>query len=378
MDKLTSTATAKRVFDLTVTLVMAPLWVPVCLMCALALRVTAGAPVIYRSERRVVGQHAQTVTKFRTMVRNADRLLNRETVPITGTCFLNIPPDHPVYTPVGRVIERFALTELPQLLDVLKGSMSLVGNRPLPENVVHALVQLHPHAEDRFLTRGGLTGPVQLVGRDHISDEDRLAIEIDYCLLSLYSYRWRVDALILINTVMVALKLRRGFTASQVRALLADCLPGRSTVCANRRQTALRFRAHRPKAMFVDGHVVDLNDFGYRGIRVTGALPFRVKSQLNVQLGDTATSTAPSASVRWSRQLSDGRFESGLSLPAGSGWAQQLAQHRAHRGNVTLSIGGSSAASPGSRRWPAWFPRLRRSRPVDEAPAVSLLSERQS
>lgn len=263
---------AKRVFDLVVTVLVMPLWLPVCLIAAFALRISAGSPVIYRSRRRVVGGRTETIAKFRTMARNAEQLLNRETVPITDTCFLNIPPEHPVYTPVGRFLERFALTELPQLLYVLGGTMSLVGNRPLPENVVQALRRNYPYAEDRFLVHGGLTGPVQLIGRDALSDEDRLAIEIDYCLLSKFGYRWRVDALILWNTVMVALRLRPGYSVAQVRALLAASgdTHGAAATEFDRRQSALRFAAKGRQLLMIDGEEFVVSDFGYRGLRVTG------------------------------------------------------------------------------------------------------------
>ncbi|MEP7300054.1 MAG: sugar transferase [Caldimonas sp.] len=332
MDSLAPLARPKRVFDVAVTLLMAPLWVPVCLIAALALRITAGTPVTYRSRRRVVGSRTQTVTKFRTMVRNAEQVLNRETVPITDTCFLNIPPEHPVYTPVGRALERYALTELPQLLHVLAGKMSLVGNRPLPENVVRALRQRYPYAEDRFLAPGGLTGPVQLIGRDEVSDEDRLAIEIDYCLLAIFSYRWRVDALILWNTVMVALKLKPGYDVAQVRSMLAACLRGRRTGIgpgADRRQTSLRFAVPRRQSLVINGDEFVINDFGYRGLRLTGDRPLQLKGPARFSVVDGPVGELR-ARVCWTRKLPDGPFEIGLALAPGDASALHIGQYMQH------------------------------------------------
>jgi lipopolysaccharide/colanic/teichoic acid biosynthesis glycosyltransferase len=154
------------------------------------------------------------------MRRNADRVANRETVPVTTQRFLNIPIDSPLYTPVGRVIERFALTELPQLLHVLRGRMTLVGNRPLPENVIASLREIYPDAEARFLSPAGLSGPVQLVGRSFISDRDRLSLETAYCRFVEESYTMRLDFMILWHTVMIALFPSRRMAVEQVHEVM--------------------------------------------------------------------------------------------------------------------------------------------------------------
>lgn len=210
----------KRLFDLVVCLLAAAVWIPVLVACSLANWLGAGRPVFYVSERRVFRSRSIPVLKFRTMVRNADRIANRHTVPIAGTRFLNIPPDSPLYTGVGRGLERYHLTELPQLVHVLKGQMTLVGNRPLPENVIGALREQFPWAEDRFLIEAGMTGPVQLVGRDNISDEARLTLEVDYCRACNGSYSPVLDLTIIFYTVLMALRLRDCFTVEEVRRLM--------------------------------------------------------------------------------------------------------------------------------------------------------------
>ncbi|WP_110208508.1 sugar transferase [Nocardioides daejeonensis] len=211
----------KRFFDLFVTLASAVVWVPVVLTAALAVLVLEGRPVFYRSTRRVSSGPAIQVVKFRTMVRNAAEIANRETVPVDGsTRFLNIPGDSPLYTGIGRLLEKVALTELPQFRHVLRGEMSIVGNRPLPQNVVDCLLEEFPDAEDRFVTPAGLTGPSQLVGRDFLSDEDRLALEGAYCRGAERNYSFRLDFLILLYTVLVVLRLRKGFTPAEVIALV--------------------------------------------------------------------------------------------------------------------------------------------------------------
>lgn len=215
--------TSKRAFDLFVTLTATVAWVPALLLTALAILVLEGRPVFYVS-RRVVGRgRVARVIKFRTMIRNADKVFNREVVPVTdGVRFLNTPPESPLYTPIGRLIERIAFTELPQLLLVLKGDMSLVGNRPLPENVVESLREAYPDVDDRFGTPAGMTGPVQLIGRERLTDGQRLDLEKTYCRVAAEANTWRVDFLILLYTVLEALRLRHPMRMGQIRDFLLE------------------------------------------------------------------------------------------------------------------------------------------------------------
>lgn len=210
----------KRAFDLVVLVLASVVWVPVLLIASLGVLVFSGRPIYYRSVRRVSRNALIPVVKFRAMVRNAEKLANRETVPVTNTRFLNIPPDSPLYTPVGRMLEKLGLTELPQMLLVLRGSMTLVGSRPLPENVMDCLRDEYSNADDRFLVRAGLTGPAQLVGRQELTDSERLTLEGAYCRAVLRGYTFRMDFLILLNTVLIVARLRPAFTYNGVLDLL--------------------------------------------------------------------------------------------------------------------------------------------------------------
>jgi len=98
--------------------------------------------------------------------------------------------------------------------------MSLVGNRPLPENVVVKLRSKYPYAEDRFLVRAGMTGPVQLIGRDNLPDQMRLGLEIRYCKACLESYSVRLDFMILLYTVLIGIGISSTFSVYQVEQLL--------------------------------------------------------------------------------------------------------------------------------------------------------------
>ena len=201
----------KRILDLVLTIAGAVVWVPVVLLVGLAILVSSGRPVLYRSVRRVSNDEERRIVKFRTMIKNADKIANRDTVPVENQKrFLNIPPDSPLYTPVGRVVERFALTELPQFVHILRGTMSVVGNRPLPENVMACLREEYPHADGRFMTPAGLTGPAQLVGRDALSDDERLTLEAAYCRAVVTGYTWRLDLAILFATIFGVLGITKG------------------------------------------------------------------------------------------------------------------------------------------------------------------------
>jgi lipopolysaccharide/colanic/teichoic acid biosynthesis glycosyltransferase len=287
----------------------------------------SGRPVFYWSSRRTHGATTRRIVKFRTMVRNAEAVLNRDTVPVLDSCFLNIPPEHPVYTSVGRVIERIALTELPQLAHVLVGHMSLVGNRPLPENVVRALRTRYPDAEDRFLIRGGLTGPVQLVGRNEISDPDRLGLEIDYCLVALYGYTMKLDFLFLWNTVLVALKLRRPFSVQAVRSLMIGTLP-RSARAADaaelaERRRSIRFVAPMARVLRLRGDDYHIRGFSHCGLRLSGPAPISVGEHFSVRAHESMTIDSL-LSVKWCAPNDEGGFELGLAFQSAHGVVENL------------------------------------------------------
>jgi lipopolysaccharide/colanic/teichoic acid biosynthesis glycosyltransferase len=213
----------KRIFDTTISILSAPLWIPVLILIGLAILISEGRPIFYTSSRRVYAEDTLRLLKFRTMVRDADKVANRQSMPIVGGVrFLNIGVDSPLYTRVGRLVERCNLTELPQLLHVLKGSMSLVGNRPLPQPVVDSLLEVHPEAERRFRTPGGLCGPVQLVGRTELSDAERLYIESIYCDRVLNNYSVLLDCYIFFSVVMVGLRLKSPISVQAIERILRD------------------------------------------------------------------------------------------------------------------------------------------------------------
>jgi lipopolysaccharide/colanic/teichoic acid biosynthesis glycosyltransferase len=223
----------KRTFDLFVALTAAIVWVPVLLGAGLMVLIMSGRPVFYRSNRWVRNGDMVRTVKFRTMVKNADKLVNRTTVPVEGVRFLNIPADSPLYTRPGRILESLGLTEIPQLIHVLRGEMSIVGNRPLPDNVMSCLREEYSYANDRFLTPAGLTGPVQLVGREELSDSERLRLEGSYSRAALHGYKIRLDFVVLLSTVLIVLHLKQPLDYQGVMDLI------------DRNTKRMRVRQHR-------------------------------------------------------------------------------------------------------------------------------------
>ena len=212
--------TRKRALDLFLTAFGAIAWVPAVLVAASIVLVTSGRPVFYRSMRRVSTRDLMRVVKFRTMVKNADKIANRETLPVTNVRFLNIPPSSPLYTRAGRLLERCGITELPLFVHVLSGKMSIVGNRPLPDNVMDCLREEYSYADERFLTPAGLTGPAQLVGRDSLTDDERLRLESAYCRACVHSYSLWLDIAILVYTVLIVIGIKKSLDYQGVLDLI--------------------------------------------------------------------------------------------------------------------------------------------------------------
>lgn len=156
---------------------------PVLVAVFCLVRLTSRGPAIYRQERVGSGHRAFRMYKFRTMVVNCDENIHREYVSrllaggIEPTNGLYKIDRDPRITRLGGVLRRTSLDELPQLLNVLRGDMSVVGPRPaLPWEAE----MFPPWAESRFTVRPGLTGLWQVSGRNRLNMTEGLALDVDY------------------------------------------------------------------------------------------------------------------------------------------------------------------------------------------------------
>ena len=194
----------KRLFDIVVASSLIVLLSPVLVACALCVRLTSRGPVIYRSWRPGVGTKPFACFKFRTMYRDADLDQHKlEGLNEADGAIFKIKDD-PRVTPVGRVLRRWSLDELPQLFNVVIGQMSLVGPRPLPERDYERLEDWH---KKRYLVLPGITGLWQVSGRSELDFDD--LVRLDF----LYLERWSVflDLSILVKTVPAVLERRGAF-----------------------------------------------------------------------------------------------------------------------------------------------------------------------
>lgn len=196
-----SKSVLKRVFDIVVSLVLLILAIPVFLLIALAIRLESKGPIFYNSKRAGRGFRIFRFYKFRTMEVNADKKidtlahLNQYSTDTKGAKFFKINND-PRITRVGRFLRNTSLDELPQLFNVLKGDMSLVGNRPLP--LYEAATLTTNEFVERFMAPAGITGLWQIKkrGKSDMSTEERISLDISYARNSTMLY----DLWIMANT----------------------------------------------------------------------------------------------------------------------------------------------------------------------------------
>jgi len=150
---------------------------PVLLGIAVAVRMSSPGPVLYRQERVGVNGRTFTMLKFRSMVVDADRKLDELRAANISDGLLFKLRDDPRVTPVGRWLRRLSLDELPQLFNVLGGTMSLVGPRPpLPGEVA----RYDSSVSRRLLVKPGLTGLWQISGRSDLPWEEAVRLDLRY------------------------------------------------------------------------------------------------------------------------------------------------------------------------------------------------------
>jgi lipopolysaccharide/colanic/teichoic acid biosynthesis glycosyltransferase len=163
----------KRAFDIVLTLASMPIVLPILAVCAVAIKADSTGPVLFVQDRIGQGGSLFRMYKLRTMVANAEEL-KAATLDERTVHFKTL--DDPRITRVGRVLRKTSIDELPQLFNVLRGEMSLVGPRPTSVN----LAKYEPWHEARLAVRPGLTGKWQIDGRNQTTFDERVVMDLDY------------------------------------------------------------------------------------------------------------------------------------------------------------------------------------------------------
>lgn len=197
-----------RAFDVAVAASLLALTSPALALSALAVRLTSRGPVLFHQARVGLGGRTFTVLKLRTMVADADHesheelcrhelLSPAEAAPTSDGIFKL--EDDPRVTTVGRLLRRWSLDELPQLINVLRGDMSLVGPRPVPAFEVELYT---PVQRQRCRVRPGLTGLWQVSGRNRLNTVQMLELDLAY----VRQRSWALDLWILARTPAVLVR----------------------------------------------------------------------------------------------------------------------------------------------------------------------------
>jgi len=192
----------KRTFDLVVSVLVLVLGLPLWLLIALAIKLESRGPVVYLDRRVGVGEREFPMLKFRTMVADAPALQPEleESNEASGALFKM--RDDPRVTRVGRVLRRLSLDEIPQIANVLRGQMSLVGPRPLPLRDYRLLEDWH---RARYAVLPGMTGLWQISGRSGLTFDD--LVRLDFTYIENWSI-W-LDITIIAKTIPAVI-MRRG------------------------------------------------------------------------------------------------------------------------------------------------------------------------
>jgi lipopolysaccharide/colanic/teichoic acid biosynthesis glycosyltransferase len=214
----------KRLIDILLSSLLLLVFFPVFILVSFAILLLEGRPVFYISKRYVTTAKQVRIPKFRTMVRDATSEKYQLNSRFMREGYLDIPLSCEVYTGIGRVLEKTQIVELLQLLLVLRGDMSFIGNRPLPQGNINELIKFQ-NWHERFDAPAGITGIAQVVGKYGLEPEERLELERLYGQVYKEGRVLKCDLLILACTANLLLRGKL-LPITKARALLMSCIPG--------------------------------------------------------------------------------------------------------------------------------------------------------
>ncbi len=194
----------KRILDIILAIILLIILSPIFLIIAICIKIESKGPIFYKHLRVGFNEKEFYLYKFRSMINNADKQLNdlTENSLQQNEAFLKLEEDDRI-TRIGKFLRKYSLDELPQLFNVLKGEMSIVGPRPIVRWEVERIKKIYHNYSYKkmFKVLPGITGLWQVSGRSLLNDEKRLELEIFY----VDNWSLNLDIKILIKTVIVVL-----------------------------------------------------------------------------------------------------------------------------------------------------------------------------
>jgi len=189
----------KRTLDIVLCVIAMVVALPFMLFTAIAIKLEDGGPVFFKQKRATIGGREFEILKFRSMIVDAEK--EGFSIPATG--------EDPRITKVGKIIRATRIDELPQILNILKGDMSIVGPRPERLEHVREYSKDIPEFEYRLKVKGGLTGYAQIYGKYNTSAYDKLRLDLLY--IENYSILMDIKLIILTLRIMLSKESTEGF-----------------------------------------------------------------------------------------------------------------------------------------------------------------------
>ena len=217
----------KRIEDIIFSLLVLIIFTPVLILFSIVSLLLQGWPIFYISKRMIGLNKEINIIKFRTMVRDAKSEKYGLEKKYMKNGYLDIPMAWEVFTPIGRILEKTQLVEVPQVFAVLFGKISFVGNRPLPRSNIEVLKEKYPEIwKGRFNSPAGITGISQVVGKFILTSEQRLELEALYSKVYQEGNVLKADAYIFFSTIILLL-LRNSVayrSYDSAKKMLLSCL----------------------------------------------------------------------------------------------------------------------------------------------------------
>lgn len=199
----------KRVLDIFISLIMIVLFSPFMLIIALAIKLYDGGPIIYKQTRLTINGKPFEIMKFRSMRVDSEK---------KGVQLAKKHDDR--ITPVGRIIRMLHLDELPQLFNILKGDMSVVGPRPERPEIAEEYRKQFPEFDYRLKMKAGLTGYAQVYGKYNTTPRDKVKLDLTY--YEKYSIWLDIKLILLTFKILFQKENTEGINANQTTAIRVD------------------------------------------------------------------------------------------------------------------------------------------------------------